>query len=86
MTSYGFFFQDSWKVVPRLTLNLGLRYSIYKFEQNPNQERFVVSNKWNWDPRLGFSWDPVGDGKTAIRGGVGKYPTAPWATWSMLRS
>jgi hypothetical protein len=77
MTSYGFFFQDSWKVVPRLTLNLGLRYSIYKFEQNPNQERFVVSNKWNWDPRLGFSWDPVGDGRTAIRGGVGKYTNSP---------
>jgi hypothetical protein len=77
MTSYAFFVQDSWTVLPRLTLNLGVRYSIYKFAQNPNQERFAVSNKNNWDPRLGFSWDPVGDGKTAIRGGVGKYTNSP---------
>ena len=76
MTSYGFFVQDSWKVLPRVTLNLGLRYSIYKFK-NPKQERFVVNNNLNWDPRIGFSWDPVGDGKTAIRGGVGKYTNSP---------
>jgi len=77
MTSYAVFVQDGWRVLPRLTLNLGIRYSIYKFEQNPNQERFVVNNNLNWDPRIGFSWDPIGDGKTVIRGGVGKYTNSP---------
>jgi len=27
---YGFYFQDDWKVSPRLTLNLGIRYDLYQ--------------------------------------------------------
>jgi hypothetical protein len=27
---YGFYFQDDWKIHPRLTLNLGLRYDLYQ--------------------------------------------------------
>jgi hypothetical protein len=77
MTSAAFYVQDTWKVLSRLTINIGLRYSNYTWKQNPNQEKFWISNKYNWDPRIGFSWDPFGDGKMAIRGGVGKYTTNP---------
>jgi hypothetical protein len=63
----GIYAQDSWRVLPNLTLNLGLRYSYY------HMEGLSLSNKENIDPRVGFSWDPIGDGKTVIRGGAGKF-------------
>jgi hypothetical protein len=57
----GFFIQDDWRVHPRLTLNLGLRWDY--------DEEFQDDD--NFGPRLGFAWAP--DEKTVIRGSWGLY-------------
>jgi hypothetical protein len=79
------FAQDDFKLSPRLTVNLGLRYEYWT---NPvgdkTQTLNAISNvpgvitfgnpktdKNNFGPRLGLAWDPRGDGRTAVRAGAG---------------
>jgi len=31
----------------------------------------------NFEPRLGFAWDPLNNGKTAVRGGIGMFDVQP---------
>jgi hypothetical protein len=57
------FMQDSWKVSPTLTLDLGLRYDGQTFTDDARQ----------WSPRAGFAWNPRADHRTVIRGGYGIY-------------
>ena len=42
----------------------------------PARSFAAVDNVPNWkdlNPRFGISWDPFGDGKTAIKGGINRY-------------
>jgi hypothetical protein len=57
------FVQDDWRIRPNLTINMGLRYELQTFT---NSRKDVA-------PRIGFAWNPRGDGKTVIRSGFGIY-------------
>ena len=85
-TAWFGFFQDDWKVSSRVTLNLGLRYewfglpngerlqamnSISDLPGTPLVFGIPKTDRNNYMPRLGFAWDPRGDGKWAVRGGFG---------------
>lgn len=85
-TDYGFFFQDNWKAMPRLTVDLGIRYD---YQAVPGPYKNLVQpvgnytplpefsnkpdDKNNIGPRVGFAYDAFGTGKTVVRGGFGLY-------------
>jgi hypothetical protein len=60
---WALFAQDDYRATRKLTLNLGLRY----------ERQTLTDAKLNFAPRLGFVYDPVGDGSIVLRGGFGIY-------------
>ncbi len=82
---FAMYAQDDWKVTPRFTLNIGLRYELDTNTKNLSNFDDVFSivrpflsgerrkDRNNFSPRIGFNWNPYGDGRTSIRGGYGIY-------------
>jgi hypothetical protein len=80
--SYAVFAQDSFKWKPNFTINVGLRYewnsspseAAGRFTNfDPGSGTLVSANQpyrtnnRNWEPRVGFAWDPFKDGRTSVR-------------------
>jgi Carboxypeptidase regulatory-like domain/TonB dependent receptor len=86
----GVFWQDSWRVNSKVTLNFGVRYDVEippKFK--PPQglalpaynllglQKGIQTDKNNIQPRIGLAWDPGGNGKTVIRASYGMFYDHP---------
>jgi hypothetical protein len=107
------FAQDNFRITPRFTVNLGVRWDIdtppvdaHNRTESfiPGQQSTVAPNApkgivfpgdtgvgrgiigvpfYHVSPRVGFAWDPFGDGKTSIRGAGGIfYGTVAGNEWN----
>ena len=102
-TLFGVYLQDDWRILPNLTLNLGVRYETTTVETETTGQLTVLYNPTDpeahcgtlialcvatgplyqnpthkdFQPRVGFAWDPFHNGKTAVRGGFGLFDNLP---------
>ena len=82
-TELGFYGQDEFRVTPKLTLNLGLRYDLALLTRppvrNPDPQlaafgvdtSYLKNDKNNIAPRFGFAYRPLNSDKLVVRGGYG---------------
>lgn len=72
------FFQDNWRVNKHLTLNLGIRTEreyLPSFAVANNIPSKAIEFPWSdkFSPRVGFAWDPKGDGKQRVYASWGQF-------------
>src|SRR5262249_41405247 len=83
---FGIYIGDSWKIRPNFTINAGLRYDRDTGRTDsdlgpiaelnavlPGMGNRVRQANLNFAPQLGIAWDPMSNGKTVIRAGIGLF-------------
>jgi hypothetical protein len=75
---YGFYLQDSFRVFPQLTLDMGLREDFQVYPQPAENPAFPLTGQYpnqflRLGPRFGFALQPTP--KTVVRGGFGDFYT-----------
>jgi outer membrane receptor protein involved in Fe transport len=79
-SNQGFYFQDQWQIVPRVTLNLGVRLEnefLPPFTPIVNGVKVANPISFGWGdkvaPRFGGAWDVLGTGKWKISASYGEF-------------
>jgi hypothetical protein len=89
LRTYGLYITDTWRVSDKLTLSLGARFDRYRsflpaqvgpptsMFNSAAQVSFAANDNlltWNLPaPRLGFTYDLLGNGKTVLKGNYAQY-------------
>lgn len=81
-----FYFQDNWRPIRRLTVNLGFRFeseTVPSFQRSVQDTAFHFGWGDKFAPRLGASYDVFGDGRMKVYGSWGRY--YDWVKYELAR-
>lgn len=70
-TGTAFYLEDSWQMTDNLIIDAGLRWDAFDNKNSDGDSYIKIDDMLA--PRLGFSWDTSGQGRSKLFGNVGRY-------------